>query len=272
MFTMIANRSVAASESGNVPCPSSIGFMVAIAKLNVGQLVRGLADGDGAILQPFEERALRLQRDAVDFVEEDDFGRRQRTELGHQRAGRRVDHLEPDHLGRLQVGAALDACELGVADRREDDAEERLADARHAAQQEVAGVDLALLVLVVGRRNLGQKHDVGQRLRRLVSDERLASFRDDRFVKRDSFLEVWMHWTALVAAGRKPVHREADMAENLEMAKRQILSGFMSCCPRKGRQPPAGVGPLLRVPSGVRTVHTRVTKASTASSSPRSRR
>src|SRR2546423_814910 len=36
MFTMMANRSVAASESGNVPCPSSTGFIVAIAKLNAG--------------------------------------------------------------------------------------------------------------------------------------------------------------------------------------------------------------------------------------------
>ena len=36
MFTMIANRSVAASESGNVPWPSSIGFIVAMAKLKAG--------------------------------------------------------------------------------------------------------------------------------------------------------------------------------------------------------------------------------------------
>ena len=36
MFTMIAKRSVAASDSGNVPCPSSIGFIVAIAKLKAG--------------------------------------------------------------------------------------------------------------------------------------------------------------------------------------------------------------------------------------------
>ena len=36
MFTIIAKRSVAASDSGNVPWPSSTGFMVAIAKLNVG--------------------------------------------------------------------------------------------------------------------------------------------------------------------------------------------------------------------------------------------
>ena len=160
------------------------------------QLVGGLADGDGAILQPFEERALRLERDAVDLVEQDDFGRGQRAELGDERAGRRVDHLEADDLGRLQVGAALDARELRVADRREDHAEERLADAGHAAQQQVAGVDLALLVLVVGRRNLRQQHDVGERLRRLVADERLAAFRNDRVVKFDGFFEVRVHDTA----------------------------------------------------------------------------
>ena len=36
MLTMIANRSVAASDRGNVPWPSSIGFMVAMAKLKAG--------------------------------------------------------------------------------------------------------------------------------------------------------------------------------------------------------------------------------------------
>ncbi len=36
MLIMIANRSVAASDSGNVPWPSSIGFIVAMAKLKAG--------------------------------------------------------------------------------------------------------------------------------------------------------------------------------------------------------------------------------------------
>ena len=76
------------------------------------QLVGGLADRDGAVLQSLEERALRLERNAVDLVEQDDFGRGQRPELGDELAGGRVDHLEADHLGRLQVGAALDAGEL----------------------------------------------------------------------------------------------------------------------------------------------------------------
>ena len=36
MLIMIAKRSVAASDSGNVPWPSSTGFIVAMAKLNAG--------------------------------------------------------------------------------------------------------------------------------------------------------------------------------------------------------------------------------------------
>ena len=133
------------------------------------QLVGGLADRDRAVLQRLEERALRLERDAVDLVEQDHFGLRERAELGHQLAGRRVDHLEADDLGRLQVGASLQADELRVADRGEDDAEERLADARHAAQQQVAGVDLSLLLLVVRGRNLRHQHDVGERLGGVVA-------------------------------------------------------------------------------------------------------
>ncbi len=151
------------------------------------QLVGGLADRHGAVLQAFEERALRLQRDAVDFVQQDHFRFGERTDLGRELAGRGIDHLEADDFGRLQVGPALDARELGVADRGENHAEKRLADARHAAQQEVAGVDLALLLLVVRGRNLRQEHDVGQDLGLLITDERLAAFRENGFVEGDRF-------------------------------------------------------------------------------------
>src|SRR5438876_17213 len=82
--------------------------------------------------------------------------------------------LKSDDLGRLEIGASLQTRELRVADRGEDDAEERLADTGNAAQQQVARVHLPLFVLVVGGRNLRQQDDVGERLRRLVSDERLA--------------------------------------------------------------------------------------------------
>ena len=152
------------------------------------QLVGGFADRDGAVLQALEKRALRLQRDAVDLVEQDDFRRRERAELGDELAGRRVDHLESDHFGRLQVGAALEPRELRAADRGEDDAEEGLADARHAAQEQISGVHLTLVVLVVGGRNFGQQHDVGEGFLGFVADQRVAGLGNDRFVQVDGFL------------------------------------------------------------------------------------
>ena len=147
----------------------------------------------GAVLQAFEKRALRFERNPIDLVEQDDFRRRERTELGLERAGHRVDHLEADDFGGLQVGPALKPDELGVADGREDDAEERLADARHAPQQQVPGVDLPRLGLVVGRRNFREQDDVGERLRGVVADEGLAGLGKDRGMKVDGFLKLRLH-------------------------------------------------------------------------------
>ena len=121
------------------------------------------------------------------------FGLRQRAELGEELAGRGVDHLEPDDLGRLHVGPALDAGELRVADRRQDDAEEGLADAGDAPQQQVAGVDLALLLLVVGRGNFGEENDVRQDLGEVVSHQGLGALREDGLVEGDGFFEIRMH-------------------------------------------------------------------------------
>jgi hypothetical protein len=136
---------------------------------------------------------LRFQRDTVDLVEKDDFRRREGAELSDERARRGVDHLKADDLGRLQVGTALDARKLRVADGGDDDAEKCLADARHTAQKQVARVHLALLVLVVRRRNFRHQHDVGERLLPFISDERLAGFGDDGFVKFDGFVQLRMH-------------------------------------------------------------------------------
>jgi hypothetical protein len=170
MLIMIANRSVAASDSGKVPCPSSTGF-----------------------LQPLEKRALRFQRDAVDLVEQDDFRGRERAELGDELPGRRVDHLEADDFRRLQVGASLQPRERRVADGGEDDTEKGLPDARHAAQQKVAGVDLPLLILVVGGRNFREQHDVGERFFGVVPDKGVAGFRNDRLVQIQGFLKLRVH-------------------------------------------------------------------------------
>ena len=208
MLTIMAKRSVAASESGNVPWPSSTGFIVAMAKLNAGQLVGFLADRDGPVLQALEERALGLERDAVDFVEQDDFGRGQRPELGDQLAGRRVDHLKADDFGRLQVGPALDPGELGVADGGENHAEEGLADARNAPQEQVAGVHLPVLLLVVGRRNFREQDDVGEGFCRVVADKGLAALGNDGFMKVDGLLEIRVHVAPMVTGSELPAKRE----------------------------------------------------------------
>src|SRR5256885_416480 len=76
----------------------------------------------------------------------------------------------------------------------------------------VAIVHLALFALVVGGRNLGEQDDVGERLRRVVADERLASFRDDRLVEVDSFLEVLMHGRKSYPSGPVPRNISAPCA------------------------------------------------------------
>jgi hypothetical protein len=184
-----------------VPCPSSTGFIVAIAKAERRQLVGRLADRDGPVLQPFEKRALRLERDAVDLVEQDHFGRRERTELGHELAGRRVDHLKADDLGGLQIRAALQTRERRVADGGEDHAEERLADPGTPRSSRLPAVDLSLFVLVVGGRNLRQQHDVGERLLGVVADERVPRFGHDGLVQVDGFLEFRMHELCIIPRG-----------------------------------------------------------------------
>jgi hypothetical protein len=113
--------------------------------------------------------------------------------LGDELAGGRVDHLEPDDFGGLQVGPALQPREFGVADGRQNHPEEGFTDTGHPAQQQVAGVDLTVLVLVVGGRNLREEHDVGERLLGCVPDQGVAGFCDDGVVEIDRFLELWVH-------------------------------------------------------------------------------
>jgi hypothetical protein len=96
MLIMIAKRSVAASDRGKGSLSQLHRVHRRDRKTERRHLVGLLADGDRAILQPFEEGALGLQRDAVDLVEQDDFGRRERAELGDELPRRRVDHLKPD--------------------------------------------------------------------------------------------------------------------------------------------------------------------------------
>jgi len=125
---------------------------------------------------------------------------RQRTEFGHQFAGGRIDHLEADDFGRLQVRAPLNAHEFGVADRREDDAEERLADARDArATAGLPALTWRCSFIVVRGRDLRHQHDVWRALL-AVCRSRRAPFRLPRRSiswKPDGLFEVRMHQMGL---------------------------------------------------------------------------
>ena len=131
------------------------------------------------------------------------------SELGEKLAGGRIDHLEADHFGRLQVGASLKAGEFGAADRRQDHAEEGLTDAWNPTKQQVAGIDLTLCLLVVGGGNLGQEHHVSQGLFPVVSDQSLGPFGHDGFVEVDGVLKVGIH-------GRRATRLALDAALALD--------------------------------------------------------
>src|SRR5262249_10614364 len=98
--------------------------------------------------------ALGFQRNAVDFVEQDNFSRRQRSKLRDQLSGGRIDHLESDNFSGLQVGAPLKAGEFGITDGSQNNAEKCLTDAGNTANQQVTRIHLPVLLFIVSRWNL----------------------------------------------------------------------------------------------------------------------
>ena len=102
-----------------------------------GQLQVLAADRDLALLHRLEHRALHLRRGAVDFI-----GQQQVREDGPvvdaEVAALLVDDLRADDVGRQHVDGELDALEVEV-DRLGDGVDEqRLGEAGHALQQQVA--------------------------------------------------------------------------------------------------------------------------------------
>src|SRR5262249_31746942 len=139
-----------------------------------------------------------------------------------------------DHFSRLQVRTSLEADEFRVADRGEDDAEKRLAHAWDAAQQQVAGVDLSLVSLVVGGRDFRHQHDVGECLRGVVADERFAALGDDRFVEADGLFEVCVHKSALCylieyGSVNKVVASAAEAVAQIPDGASIMMGGFGLC-------------------------------------------
>jgi hypothetical protein len=106
-----------------------------------GQRVRLLADGDRALLHGLEQRRLRLGRRAVDLVGEHEV-REDRPALELEAPGARRsgldDHVRADDVGGHEVGRELDAREGEVERLGQRLHEQRLAEAGHALEQDVA--------------------------------------------------------------------------------------------------------------------------------------
>jgi hypothetical protein len=115
----------------------SIGVLRGHHQEGLGHAVRLPGDGDLALLHHLEQRALHLGGGAVDLVGQQQVGEH-RAERGAEVAGLLVEHARADQVGRHQVGRELDALELARERARQGLDGERLGQAGHALDQQMA--------------------------------------------------------------------------------------------------------------------------------------
>ena len=101
------------------------------------QVVRGVADRHAALLHRLEQRRLHLRACAVDLVGKQEV-REDRAFVDAEFARLLLEDLAADDVARQEVDRELDACEPEVDRLRHALHEQRLRDARHAFEQEVA--------------------------------------------------------------------------------------------------------------------------------------
>ena len=106
------------------------------------QPVGVVAEGDLAFLHGFEQGALDLGRGAVDFVGQDEVAE-DRAVLGVEAAVARVVDHGADDVGGQHVGRELEAVELQLRGGGQRLERERLGQARHAFEEDVAVGDQA---------------------------------------------------------------------------------------------------------------------------------
>ena len=118
----------------------SIGFWVASTKNGLGSGRVASPGADGVLLHRFQQRGLGLGRGAVDLVGQHDVG-----EDGPGLEPQRPTAVEvfaddgrADDVGRHQVGRELDAVEAQRQHLAQGPHQQRLAQARHAFEQDVA--------------------------------------------------------------------------------------------------------------------------------------
>ena len=134
-------RSTWASGSGYVPS-DSIGFCVASTRNGSGTGIGVVPDRHLPLLHHLEQRRLHLGRRAVDLVREQEVAEH-RAELGVEVGVVGPEDPRPDEVARDEVGRELDALEAAAQDGRCRLDRQRLRQARHALDQQVAAGEQA---------------------------------------------------------------------------------------------------------------------------------
>ena len=136
MRSVRKKRSFCASGRLNVPS-NSTGFSVAIMKNGCGSGVVFALDADLPLRHRLQQRGLRTRRGAVDLIHQQDVGH-DRAFLEVEVSGLGVVDGDAQHVGRQQVGRALNAPELASQRQRQRPRQDGLAHAGHVLQQRVA--------------------------------------------------------------------------------------------------------------------------------------
>ena len=137
------------------------------------ELVSLVANGDLFFLHRFEQRALHLGRRAVDFVGEDEIGEDRAFARG-EAAGLRIVNLRADDVGGQHVRRELQARKFHVHAVRQRFHGERLGQAGHAFEQDMA---------------VGQQADDQPLGQIILPDDDLAEFVKQRMRERTRFLD-----------------------------------------------------------------------------------
>ena len=137
------------------------------------ELVGLVADGDLLFLHGFEQRALHLGGRAVDFVGEHEVGEDRAFARG-EAAGLRIVNLRADDVGGQHVRRELQAREFHVHAVRQRFHGERLGQAGHAFEEDVA---------------VGQQADDEPLGQIILADDDLAEFVEQRVREGAGFLD-----------------------------------------------------------------------------------
>ena len=177
---------------------------------------RGVGERHLPLLHRLEQRALRLRRRAVDLVGEQDV-REDRPLLDPERRRLGVVDARAEDVGRQQVGRELHALELRRDRLRQRRRGQRLGDAGHAFEQQVAAAR-ARAPARRGERNRGEERRQHPPDQRVLADDDLA----DLVLEAGDDLARRLRRSALVSVPSEDKPQSAAIAAAAARQRRRI--------------------------------------------------